>query len=182
VSYRDDSVAALGRLAALEVELARRRQSLVALRRYRTALGEEVERLEHALTWYRNGERFGWNETDELDDLRPAELAPVRVPGAAQVMHSLAGLEPAVVTERAVRVEEELDRGDWRVARLRFDVDERRVRAMALRASVEAYARRHPDHPPPPPVRLGPELALGIMASVGGLWVALMLLAVLLGG
>src|SRR5262249_2556152 len=153
--------AALGRLAALEVELARRRQSSVALRRYRTALGEEVERLEHALQWYRNGERFGWNETDELDDLRPAELAPVRVPGAAQLMRSLAGLEPVEVVERAARVEEELDRGDWRMSRLRFQVDELRARAVALRAQVETYARRHPDHPPPPPVRVGPELALG---------------------
>jgi hypothetical protein len=180
VTYRDERQAALSRLVALELELTARRSLSLALRRYREALAEERERLEHAVLWYRNGERFGWQRARGRDDLSPTEPPALRLPGAAHLARAYEPLDGNELVQRAAQVEAALARGDWQIGRLRFSCDELRSANLALRRAVQAYAARYPAHPPPPAVKLGPELALGVTASVGGLWVALMLLTALI--
>src|SRR5689334_15419157 len=95
MAYRDDAAAARARLAALEIELAARRVARPTLTRYRNALRGELARLTHALVWYQNGERFGFNRFLVQDDLAPARPEPLPLVGAAQMAEALGNIEPS---------------------------------------------------------------------------------------
>src|SRR5581483_9100325 len=137
MAYRDESVAARARLAALERDLFERREAPPALYRYRRALRGERARLRHALLWYRNGERFGhFYRIDQRDDLSPSVEPRLSAPGVAALERALAGRDALELRERERHVTcalAALEPRLWRV-----------------RAEVERYAEKFPAHPPPP--------------------------------
>jgi len=178
MSYRDEAAAARARLAALELELATRRLSRGMLSRYRDALRDEWQRLGHAVVWYQNGARFGFNKLRERDDLSPARAAPLGLPTPGQLAHALSDLDAKAAMERAQAVEHALATADPSLDALRAEVERLRAGCAELRAVVNAYALRYPDHPPPPEYRAGTALAI-LGASCGGILFLLALLAFL---
>jgi hypothetical protein len=162
MAYRDES-AARARLASLERELAERRHSRTTLQRYRNALILEVTRLRHAVVWYENGEKFGFNKLPRKDDLSPAEIVRPPVPGVEQFDRSLRALDEEALATRARDVMRELAVADPKLAWLQGDIESLREECTALRARVADYTARHPDHPPPPEYNPVAVLAVGGM-------------------
>ncbi len=179
MSYRDEAAAARARLAQLELELAERHLSRKALARYRDALRDEWHRLAHAVVWYQNGERFGFNRLRERDDLSPAQAAPLGLPAPGQLAEAMGDLDARAAMARAQAVERALAQADPSLDSLRGEVERLRAGCAQLRAMVNAYQLRHPDHPPPPEYRAGKALAI-LGASCGGVLALLMLLAAFL--
>jgi hypothetical protein len=168
MAYRDDAAAARARLVALELELAARKVARPTLERYRNALRGELQRLAHALVWYQNGERFGFNRFQVRDDLAPAQPEPLPLPGAEQMAEALATVEPAEAVARAQAVSRALEHADPALALLRGEVEGLREQCARLRAIVDAYAQRYPHHPPPPEYRPGLAWVAAVIGVSGG--------------
>ncbi|HZS42496.1 MAG TPA: hypothetical protein VFF06_36950 [Polyangia bacterium] len=151
MAYRDESVAARARLAALERDLFERREAPPALYRYRRALRGERARLRHALLWYRNGERFGhFYRIDQRDDLSPSVEPRLSAPGVAALERALAGRDALELRERERHVTCALAALEPRLWRAREEIGTLRAECDGLRAEVERYAEKFPAHPPPP--------------------------------
>ena len=148
---------------------------------FREELRVELRKLEHALAWYRNGERYGWQRTREQDDLSPATAPEIRLPSPAQLESVYRSLDVDAIAARTAQVEDALSEGDWRVRRLRWETEELRARCLVVRQEVEGYAWLYPDHPPPPAIDEGAMLAVAVTAVLGGFWAMMMLLAALVG-
>jgi len=147
--YRDDTAAARVHLAMLERQIAHQRSVRSTLSAYRNALLVELSRLQHAMVWYVNGERYGFNEAARHDD-----LSPTKRPGGRPTDDSIAAavfqLSEDQVAARTSAILRELASKDPG-----SEEAQRQVRALedecaSLRRQVEEMARRHPDHPPPP--------------------------------
>ncbi len=151
--YRDDAFAARVQLAALERDLTNQRSARQTLSRYRNALMHELARLQHAVVWYANGERYGFNDLTKRDDLSPARRESTSIPGADQLNAELMGLDARAVTERLAAHLRTLAEKDPEAERLRQNVALLQEECARVRIEVEAYAARHPDHPPPPEYR-----------------------------
>src|SRR5262245_22423025 len=121
--YRDPEAAARAHLAALEHELAERRVSRAVLTRYRDALRDEWSRLSHALVWYQNGERYGWNHFRTRDDLTPAAPASVGLPSVAQIADTLTATDGEELAQRAALVQRALALVDPSLIRVRIEVE-----------------------------------------------------------
>lgn len=178
MAYRDQDAAARARLAALEQELCERSVSRIALARYRDALRDEWARLAHAAIWYENGERWGFNRFVERDDLSPAAPPALGLPSVVRIAEHLATVEAERIARRADEVERALGSADPGLERLRSEVEELRLRCVSLRAKVDAFAAKYPDHPPPPEYKPGTALAI-LGASCGSLLALLAFLAAL---
>jgi hypothetical protein len=176
MSYRDEAGAARARLAALELQLLQRKLSRPMLVKYRNALRDEWTRLGHALTWYVNGERYGFNQFRAREDLSPALAAPLGLPTVGKVADSLAGLDARDVMNRAQAVERALAEADPSLEELRGEVERLRAACTELRVQVEAYQQRYPDRPPPPEYKVGRALAI-VGASCGAVVALLAFLA-----
>ena len=120
--YRDDAFAARVQLAALEKDLTGKRTARQTLSRYRNALMNELARLQHAIVWYANGERYGFNELKKRDDLSPARRESTAVPGADQLNAEIMSLDARAVTERLAAHLRSLAQKDPEAERLRQNV------------------------------------------------------------
>jgi phage shock protein A len=169
MTYRDELGAARALAAKLEREVMERSASLATLRRYRNALFLEVTKLRHALTWYENGVRYGFNKFEERDDLSPALHDPPRVPGIEQLDRQLADLNADALAERTRELTRALGRGDPKVEWLREEIARLRAEILELRPKVEAYAARFPENSPPPEYNPLPVLVAGGAAVVAAL-------------
>ena len=146
--YRDDTAAARLRLSMLERRLAHRRSARATLVGYRNALMDELGRLQHAIVWYENGERYGFNEVRARDDLSPAR--PLERASGDEVEAAVLALSRDGVATRTQEILAELAAADPRAEELRGQVRALETECERLRAEVAAWSARHPAHPPPP--------------------------------
>lgn len=147
--YRDDSAAARVHLAMLERQIAQQRSVRSTLTAYRNALVGELQRLEHALVWYINGEKYGFNQAKHKDDLRPVRRPDDR-PSQDSIAAAVFAMPREHVAARTAEILRELQLKDPG-----SEIQQKQVQALEhqcaeLRLQVEEYARRHPDNPPPP--------------------------------
>ncbi len=185
MAYRDETAAARAHLATLEHQLAARRAAARSLRGYRDALRDEARRLAHAVAWYHNGARHGFNRFVERDDLgstsEELQAPPVEVVPRPPTHAATVDAREAVA--RAATLARELAFADSTLSPLRADVGRLRGRCDRLRTLVARFAERFPDHPPPPAYRPSYGMAIALagasFASAVALLIVLLLLAAL---
>jgi hypothetical protein len=153
IAYRDDALAARVQLAGLEKDLSTHRNARKALSRYRNALMDELARLQHAIVWYTNGERYGFNDLKKRDDLSPAKRDDHPKKPAHEISAEIMALDAREVTERLASHLRELRKQDPEAERLSKHVEELQRECASVRSQVEAFAERHPNNPPPPEYR-----------------------------
>ena len=109
----------------------------------------ELSRLEHALVWYTNGERYGFNKLQSRDDLAPSQRAAAPKPDLSAVFQ----LDAKTVAARVAEILREMGQTDPKVEQLRLDIENLEAQCATARAQVEDFAAKYPDHPPPPEYR-----------------------------
>jgi septal ring factor EnvC (AmiA/AmiB activator) len=147
--YRDDTAAARVHLAMLERQIAQQRSVSTTLKSYRNALVDELQRLEHAVIWYVNGEKYGFNDARRKDDLSPARRTDA-VPSQDSIAAAVFNLPHDQVATRTAEILRELAVKDPGSDQLQHQVRALETQCAELRRQVEELAARHPDHPPPP--------------------------------
>ncbi len=168
MAYRDDEAAARARVAALERAAAARRAEPKALARWVRALRDERARLRHAIVWYRNGERYGFQRAPLRDVLARAPEPRLALPPLEQLLVKLGSSTADELWQRerrlvrAAECPRSIVRARHRAALLRAECD-------ALRARVEELAERHPANPPPPALSpiWGRAVAVTVVAGLG---------------
>ena len=156
--YRDDTAASRARLVLLERELRTARSARATFERYRRALRDELARLRHAIVWYENGERFGFNRLRTRDDLSPSRKGDLRRQDDLEA--HVQAMSKELVAGRTAEILRELARRQPSDGGLSNEVQALEDECAALRIEVEAFARQYPEHPPPPEYRASPRLVL----------------------
>src|SRR5579885_3659205 len=105
--YRDDTAAARVHLTMLERQIAQKRSARATLRDYRNALVDELQRLEHAIVWYQNGEKWGFNEAQKRDDLSRTRK-PAAAPDEDAIAARVFAMSQAQVALRTAEILREL--------------------------------------------------------------------------
>jgi hypothetical protein len=176
--YRDDRSARRAQLATLERAVEERASAHLTLRRYLRELLEEQRRLEHAIVWYENGHRYGFNRFKKRDKLDPATQLSPRLRGLEERLRALDTVDDHEVDARLVAATRRLAAADPVLVRLEEQAAELRAHNDKLRADVEMWAARYPDHPPPPEYDVG----RGMVVAIGGALLGLTAMSLLLFG
>jgi hypothetical protein len=169
--YRDDTAAARVHLAMLERQIAAQRSVRSTLNAYRNALVGELQRLEHALVWYINGEKYGFNEAARKDDLSPVRRPNDR-PSEDSIAAQVFAMAQDQVAARTAEILRELQVKDPGSDTLHHQVQALEHQCAELRRQVEELAAQHPDHPPPPEYKATLKTILVPIAIVGAALVA----------
>jgi hypothetical protein len=176
--YRDDRSARRAQLASLERAVEERASAHVTLRLYLRELLDEQRRLEHAIVWYENGHRYGFNRFKKRDRLDPATQPSPRLRGLEERIRALESVDDREIEARLLAATRRLAAADPVLVRLEEQASSLRAHNDRLRADVEAWAARYPDHPPPPEYDVG----RGMVVAIGGALLGLTAFSLLLFG